>query len=380
MGDIYSSAERVIVWLGQPIPELDDVLWLIERYLPTVKDPRFAATSINDELLNFFQISSDEWLRLWESHRDFYKSYRWFSRAWIVQEFLLAREIIILCGEQNLDWEVLSLLSQQAIGHGPQVGINAVRFITLSSTRSNFPFTDGIPSQKMIDFMSSTLQCKMPEECWCAVIIHLVHTLWVQNSSCPHDKIYSIFEMAQKSQPSTLFQAPALRVDYEQTPEDAFLSFTAFLIKLLPTLAMLSYASGERRYNKANLDLLPSWCPDYTMIPKKIPVLTAKQAVASGLKPISASGDLTREGSPCQIVGRTLWVSGKRVAQVGRVCQPLGPVFARDSNTLFNPDGVQELLNTCLLLDNIYALTLQDRLEVLWRTILLDRCYLLGHP
>jgi hypothetical protein len=66
MGDIYSSAKRVIVWLGKPIPELDDMLWLIERYLPTVNDPRFAATSINDELLNFLQISPDEWTRLWE--------------------------------------------------------------------------------------------------------------------------------------------------------------------------------------------------------------------------------------------------------------------------------------------------------------------------
>jgi hypothetical protein len=314
------------------------------------------------------------------SHRDFYKSYRWFSRAWIVQEFLLAREIMILCGEQNLDWEVLALLSWQATSSGPQLGMSAVRFITLSSTRSNFPFIDGIPSQKVVDFMSSTLQCKTPEECWCAVIIHLVHLLRAQNSSSPHDKIYSIFGMTQKSQPSTLLQAPALGVDYEQTPEDAFLSFTGLLMKLLPTLAMLSYAGGERRYSKVNFDLLPSWCPDYTILPKQFPVLTLNQAVAGGLKPFSASGDLTREGSPCQIVGRTLWVSGKRVALVGKACQPLEPVFAAtDWKTLFNPDGVQELLSTCLLLDNMYALTLQDRLEVLWRTILLDRGYLFGH-
>jgi hypothetical protein len=125
MGDIYSSAKKVVVWLGKPIPQLDDMLWLIERYLPTVKDPRFPAMSINNELLNFLQISYDEWIRLWESHRDFYKSYRWFSRAWIVQEFLLAREIVILCGKQNLNWEVLALLSNQATGNGPELGTNA---------------------------------------------------------------------------------------------------------------------------------------------------------------------------------------------------------------------------------------------------------------
>jgi len=197
-----------------------------------------------------------------------------------------------------------------------------------------------------------------------------LHLLWRQNSGCAHEKVYSIFGVAQKAQPASLLQAPGLRVDYEQTPEDAFLSFTTFLMEKLPTLAMLSYVNRERRCNN---DALPSWCPDYAIPPKNFPVLTVNQGVTHGLRPISASGDITREGSPCQIIGRTLWVSGKRVALVDKACLPLGLVFDPEPESLFTPNKFEEFLETCLLLDPTYALTAQDRLEVLWRTILLDR-------
>ncbi|PMD47950.1 HET-domain-containing protein [Hyaloscypha variabilis F] len=381
MGDIYSSAKGVIVWLGKQIPVLDDVLWLIERYLPTVEDPQFsAATSTTDDLLSLLQIPRDKWARLWGSHRVFYASCRWFSRAWIVQEFLLAREITMLCGEKTIDWPALLLLTERSISLGQQIGENGARYGALCSTRVHFPFIGGIPSQKMIDQMSSTLQCKSPEENWCAIIIVLMHIIWHQNSSCAHDKVYSLFGMAQKSQPSSLLQAPALRVDYEKTPEDAFISFTTLLMTKLPTLAMLSYMNRDHRHSKASSDILPSWCPNYAIIRKIFPVLSANQGVASGLEPFAASGDLVREHSSCEIKGHILWVSGKRIALVTKTGQALRPIFAPlDRETFLAPNGIEELLKTCHLLDSTYTLTAQDRLEVLWRTILLDRDYLPGH-
>jgi len=379
MGDIYSSAKGVIVWLGPPIPELEDVLWLIERYLPTLNDPRFDATSpsLLDDLLGFFQISPDVWFQRWEAHQDFYASYRWFSRAWIVQEFLLARQITILCGAQTLDWTALSLLSQKAYIQGPGAGTNATQFMILSSTRSKFPFADGQPPENMIDFMSAALECRTPEERWCALIIFLLLTVWPQNSTCAHDKVYSIFGMAQKAQPRSVTQAPILKADYKQTPEEAFPSFTTLLMTKLPTLAMLSY---DIKYhdNEATATASPSWCPDYAIQSKHLPLLTLNQGVTSGLKPFTACGNLTRESSPCHIEGRTLVVSGKRVALVEKACRPLGPVFSAGYPAFYTPDGVQQLLEFCLLLDTTYNLTSQDRLEVLWRTILLDRGYLFG--
>jgi hypothetical protein len=375
MGDIYSSAKVVIVWLGKQIRELDDVLWLLKRYLPIVKDRRVdAATSTTDDLLSFLQISRDKWARLWGSHRVFYASCRWFSRAWIVQEFLLAREITILCGEQTIDWLVLAFLIHRATILGKHIGLNAARYRTLCYNRHQFLFIDGIPSRQVIDQMSSTLQCKSPEENWCAIIIVLMHLIWGQNSSCAHDKVYSFFGMAQKSQPSSLLQAPALRVNYEQTPEDAFLSFTTFLMTKLPTLAMISYVYREHW----SPDILPSWCPDYATPPGITPVLIANQGFASGLKCFAASGDLKREHSSCEIMARTLWVSGKRISLVDKTSPALALMFDPDMETFDHPNIIEELLKTCLLLDSTYTLTAQDRLEVLWRTILLDRDCLPG--
>jgi Heterokaryon incompatibility protein (HET) len=118
MGDIYSSATRVIIWLGKLIPEVKDVIWLQERYLPIAEEGRFPAEEINADLLSFLGISSTRWFELWRAYGRVYSTYRWFSRAWVVQELILARDVLIRCGEETIDCEVLEQLTQRSIEIG----------------------------------------------------------------------------------------------------------------------------------------------------------------------------------------------------------------------------------------------------------------------
>jgi hypothetical protein len=86
MRDIYSSAKRAIVWLGEATDIIEDVIWLLERYLPVVEQARFPVEEVNFDLLNCLGITTDRWFELWEIYDRFF-SYRWFSRAWVVQEY-----------------------------------------------------------------------------------------------------------------------------------------------------------------------------------------------------------------------------------------------------------------------------------------------------
>jgi hypothetical protein len=110
MADIYRHASRVVVWLGVAGPESEAAFGFMEGITETVEElgmrkvegahvwfggPRIdvspaKAASLLDHALQF---------RVDEIY-----SRPWFSRLWIVQEAFLAKEIIVLCGDQTLDW------------------------------------------------------------------------------------------------------------------------------------------------------------------------------------------------------------------------------------------------------------------------------------
>jgi hypothetical protein len=78
MGDIYTFATGAIGWLGKEIPEVGAVLWLSVHYL------RACELHVPDNMIvSHLNLSLTEWARLWGAHRNFYRRYRWFRRAWV---------------------------------------------------------------------------------------------------------------------------------------------------------------------------------------------------------------------------------------------------------------------------------------------------------
>ena len=93
MGTIYAKAEKVLVWLGpgtndlcRALVHLQDFETLKKRYLE----------------------DSDIWDGLHLKGMLEFCDHEYWTRAWIVQEFLLAQSVEIWCGELSLDLQVLS--------------------------------------------------------------------------------------------------------------------------------------------------------------------------------------------------------------------------------------------------------------------------------
>lgn len=115
MGDIYSAAKKVHIWLGSD--NIDDarrafsIMWQIE--LRKEWDP-----------------SQDEVLLLTK-----FFSRTWFARRWIIQEAVLAREARLHCGSYSLalSWVVLALKKIQhsatgldALGYGAKMLLSSI--------------------------------------------------------------------------------------------------------------------------------------------------------------------------------------------------------------------------------------------------------------
>jgi hypothetical protein len=373
MGDIYSSATRVIIWLGKLIPEVKDVIWLQERYLPVAKEGRFPAEEFNVDLLSFLGITSTRWVELWRAYGRVYSTYRWFSRTWVVQELILARDVLIRCGEETIDCKILEQLTRRSVEVGCVVSLESRKFYAFSTYRSLMAEEGGLEETE--NLLSSLTGSKTTEERWYSWIMHLVDIINLQRAGCLHDKLYAVFGIALKLQPASLRHANCLRVNYQQPVEEAFALFATGLLRHLPTLAVLSYVSPSSHDATRTLKTLPSWCPDYSARMRSLP-LPLNLLASDPAQVFSASKSLVREMGPCLVTGKILSVSGKRVARVAKagqaaLCMPVCETGLHFFNT-------EVIFDSCRCLDPVYSLTGQDRVEVLWRTLLVDRSGILN--
>lgn len=125
MGDVYSRADKVYIWLGRDTPGIQRALKYIEfastfMYLPLDRDAcggAFQRLKFQLKVLPpvvTLKLLHDEWKWkfLINSYRntDFEEllNVAWFSRIWTFQEVVLATDAVILCGTTNLSWSVFA--------------------------------------------------------------------------------------------------------------------------------------------------------------------------------------------------------------------------------------------------------------------------------
>ncbi|KAK3402242.1 heterokaryon incompatibility protein-domain-containing protein [Sordaria brevicollis] len=123
MRKIYSTAARVVIWLGPAADGSDDVMEAHSRVWQIVREYHLPAhrqgQSLHDHLVNTldhdgnlslpnFQRFRDEVARIYDPLIRDQRAQRWidrewFSRIWVVQELSLSRDAVFMCGDKSLD-------------------------------------------------------------------------------------------------------------------------------------------------------------------------------------------------------------------------------------------------------------------------------------
>ena len=126
MNKIYSQAEEVLVWLG-PADETSDTLmdvwqkvgaaaqkWGLESYLTKEQFPELAQIMTKSDPTHRKTIEFHEMCKTQgedfdlEAVKVWYQR-PWFWRVWIVQEFCLARQAVVVCGHKRVPADLLIL-------------------------------------------------------------------------------------------------------------------------------------------------------------------------------------------------------------------------------------------------------------------------------
>ena len=107
MGSIYQSARQVLVWLGEEIGTDSLAFETIKRlydFLDHQQDQVVCMDSLT--FLQEVSTASETVSSPLEAMSQLFRR-RWFQRLWVVQEVVMAKTCLILCGGMILPWDVL---------------------------------------------------------------------------------------------------------------------------------------------------------------------------------------------------------------------------------------------------------------------------------
>jgi hypothetical protein len=218
MGQIYSRALKVHVWLGEAEPH-DRVEWVFNFF-------REMAVSSHDD--NEILALRNPWEKDVDKTVDNFLARLWFGRRWILQEVVLAFDITVRCGQFKMPWKWLARGSEMLNSYSPAQG-----FLSPTSTHS----------------LETIASLNTPSN----QLLNMIFDLHMSDCSDPRDRIFALYGMA-----TGLKDLP---VNYGIPWTDVYIGFSGVCMKAGHFLTLLQHVTAFGSLSEGNS--LPSWVPDW---------------------------------------------------------------------------------------------------------------------
>ncbi|KAI1422520.1 heterokaryon incompatibility protein-domain-containing protein [Xylaria sp. FL1777] len=312
MGLIYSRARRVLIYLGPTDPGVHQAIESIG-----VLNSKFKALHFERYMSRLNVLGS--WVRVlftyWPSQRPLPADFDWrpvvkllqrpwFERTWIIQEAILARRGLVICGDQSVPW-----LTFERVAHDIYMYHNTIKSIPDYDTIHEA--VEGLDMMRMARRDQDRLHTKSVSARlnWGRLeeymkLLDLVYDTRGFLCSNPRDKIYGLLGVTNEN-----IQNRFIIPNYDLPVEEVFKSFVLWDVLNNHSLRVLGLSS-----NKASTTYsLPSWTPDFTKLSDRNPFLRREKRVS-----FSASGKTAVEAHLSED-GKILCLKGQVMDRVHTV-------------------------------------------------------------
>ncbi|KAL6712163.1 hypothetical protein ACN47E_000040 [Coniothyrium glycines] len=336
MANIYKKASEVLVWLGIEDPGTAMAFELMRDLYKDSPDvwqdlhPSVVAEDHTNPLLE-----SRKWAALADLfHRE------WFSRAWIIQEVVLAKAATVICGSQSIPFAAVADVSHF-------VSTSTWTIFLRDTPPPNLAQTQAVAKS----WHNTPTRIRAARRTWLdptgdRLLLALIRA---RNYHCqdPRDKVYSALGLGE----AKIFP------DYEVSVADAYIAAAKYIVEHSDNLFILTCVEGEEFQSK-EIPGLPSWVPDWSNNAKTgLGVTGAPQFEAAGQRP-----------TKCNLS----FIDGKHIlsveaTQVDDIVDVVAPKDELRRN--IHESNIWEIISK---LEPQY-LTGQDKEDVLWRTLMTNR-------
>ncbi|KAK7702884.1 hypothetical protein SLS64_009495 [Diaporthe eres] len=250
MGDVYSKASRVVVWLG-PAQNDSHVAMEVMRYLGSQievnwdDDAMVSAPGASDLTVSKRGVVLPVKGELWRPIFDLL-SRPWFDRLWVRQEIYLATSAVVLCGDKEVPWSFFR---------------GALYCISFKPRTGPVPDDDRLPV-----LLADRLRLLMGLHSQDTVNLYRLRDRF-DETLCqdPRDRIFAVRSLV----------SPAARAfwplpDYNRPAADIYKEvLSAYLSRFLDSLDILTQCEFHEGSSVSGTTLAtnrrPSWVPDWSV-------------------------------------------------------------------------------------------------------------------
>lgn len=356
MGDIYSRASTVYIWLGSSSEQFDCFEWIHKTVLPPLTVWSNNSNHLFKPLEESFwreEMSLDKfredmtWEQCWKSYFNFFKQRRWFRRGWIIQEVAFAKRPVVVCHKSFLSWTDLEDLNLRIFDEPD--------FRGMVSEHGPFPPAClGSIRHEVQRIVQPDPQDRMPRwvKFW---LMNIERVRQDFSTTYPEDMIHCILALVKRFMPSDQIASTLGTLPVAGSARDIYLWASNIIITAGGTqlLALVTESSYERKVQN-----LPSWVPDWSVY-RRMSSFTFYHPMGSK--------DIKWSSLP-HAVEDMLFLQGVPIDTISTCCK----------KDRWDISWFWSALELVLGLGPIYRWTGQKILEALWRTLIMD-CSVVGH-
>ncbi|CAN9093587.1 unnamed protein product [Alternaria alternata] len=241
MGDIYSKASLVLIWLG-PAASVEPSLFGLLREFENVRSMnQETQTLLSTQIYQVLQANA-----LLDSFKAMYER-SWFQRIWTLQEVALAKDSLVICGDSKISWSLLVYAIDQLRAAENSTGVYG-----------NFSEFDSAISAHQI-----MVQCLLPGPQVRSTmnpnpdrpVTQLLMMSLLRRATEPKDHIFGLYSILQR------LGANLLPPDYERSTDQIFTEAARLAIEKDKSLWILDFIDGieEKQH-------WPSWVPTWVQM------------------------------------------------------------------------------------------------------------------
>jgi Heterokaryon incompatibility protein (HET) len=233
MGDVYSTAQHTIIFLGFSSPQCDTVLQLIATGTRPSGESEDGSNTTPAQLLDEYEaVVEDEIL-----------ARPWFTRVWILQELVLSQNPWVQCGKFRVRWHLFcrTILSSKSSSWKPESRavlehMSDTRLKSITTSQSGSQESEGAPGDSLFNLMQKRRVCGMSD---------------------PRDLIYAHLGLVDAETRNIV------PIDYAKTVVQVYGDISALYARLIGPGTILSLAAQNRPERCQHS--LPSWALDWSL-------------------------------------------------------------------------------------------------------------------
>lgn len=367
MGDVYSGASEVFVWLGRDVLDAQAAHALDEIARLQLRDP----TNSHEISEYIWKIRLTKWLSI-----IFFFMHSWFERVWILQEVALAKHVKFISGGTDLplstvehalrNLQILYRDFSDTVNRNASVDIEKYfdfpRDLATARTSRFRP----LPLDKWLSLCRGR-KAKDPRD----FVFAGVSLLWEDVGPLVPERTDRTDDFRILSTSDGPY---ALGTDYSKSLEDVFIAFTHSLLRGPLGINALSLV-GIRR----NLGLFPSWVVnmDQGLLPRPLHSIQSADSKEAGPERVG-TGESNSPLSRLLVAGLAIFpeaIQFDKVWKIGEVLtrEALAPTFLNSAYRVNSkPFPIMRTLDLVLDLGSRYQHTGELILTAMSRTLTLD--------